>query len=172
MIKLNWEDIERRYNRMPTKNNRGLDLDGDFYCADYNKNWIKLNQPSTVTCTLDTADILGFKFGSAESHSEYHEDDYCVYNGQYYKCLGDTTKYTPVRIISNFPVTVVFWKDGTKTIVRCAKGDEYSVYSAFTAALAKKIFGSNSKLKKTIEKVTVVPKPKKKKKIENVGEGD
>lgn len=72
--------------------------------------------------------------------------------------------YHPVRILKNNQATVVFWKDGTKTVVKCAPGTTPNDYDAFTAALAIKIFGNNSALKKVIQRSTVVqaPKPKKK----------
>lgn len=61
-------------------------------------------------------------------------------------------KYTkPHRIIVNYPATIVFWKDGTKTVVKCAAGTDPDLYSAFCAAVCKKVFGSNSHLKKVIE---------------------
>lgn len=47
--------------------------------------------------------------------------------------------------------TVVFWTDGTKTIVKCAEGTKYDEYAAFCIALAKKIYGSNSALKRAIK---------------------
>lgn len=47
--------------------------------------------------------------------------------------------------------TVVRWADGTKTVVRCGEGETFSEYSAFVAAVAKKIFGSTSAVKKLIE---------------------
>lgn len=63
----------------------------------------------------------------------------------------DLAKYTPKKIISNYPATIVFWKDGTKTVVKCAAGTDPDLYNAFCAAVCKKIFGSNSHLKKVIE---------------------
>ena len=62
--------------------------------------------------------------------------------------------YTPKKIIRNGPATIVMWPDGTKTVVKRADGEEDNTYSAFCAALAIKIFGSNSKLKKTIKNLT------------------
>lgn len=56
------------------------------------------------------------------------------------------------KIIKNGPATVVFWADGSKTIVKLQDGDQDDIYAAFTAALAKKIFGSTSKVKKIMEK--------------------
>ena len=63
-------------------------------------------------------------------------------------------EYTPKRILRHGPATIVFWKDGTKTIVKLSEGEEDNEYSAFTAALAIRIFGSNSKLKKMVKKLT------------------
>lgn len=60
-------------------------------------------------------------------------------------------KYIPEKIIRNKRTTIVIWKDKTKTIVRCEEDKWYDEYEAFTAALAKKIFQNNSKLKKMIK---------------------
>lgn len=57
----------------------------------------------------------------------------------------------PIKIIVNGPATIVFWEDGTKTVVKCAKGESWEIYNAFTAALAIKVFGSNSKIKKILK---------------------
>lgn len=59
-------------------------------------------------------------------------------------------------------VTVVMWKDGTKTIVRAAEGDKHDAYLGYCAALAKKIHGTNSALKRDIEKVLIVADKKEK----------
>lgn len=69
------------------------------------------------------------------------------------------TKFPIVkRILISGMCTIVFWLDGTKTIVRCQDGTKPNVYNAFTAALAKKIYGSNSQIKKIIERSTQVQK--------------
>lgn len=76
---------------------------------------------------------------------------------------------SPKKIIVNedSKVTVVMWGDGTKTIVKCSGADQYDPYAAYCAAFAKKCYGTNSQLKKTIENLTVVQesKPKKKQNI-------
>ena len=76
---------------------------------------------------------------------------------------------TPKKIIVNedSKVTVVMWDDNTKTIVKCSEADQYDPYAAYCAAFAKKCYGTNSQLKKTIETLTVIQesKPKKKQNI-------
>lgn len=69
----------------------------------------------------------------------------------------------PTKIIRSGPVTIIFWEDGTKTLVRRAEGEEDDPYLAFCAGLAKKIYGNNSKVKKLIEEKTVETKEKEKK---------
>ena len=52
------------------------------------------------------------------------------------------------RVVYNAPATIVFWQDGTKTVVKCMDGEPFEKYAGFCAALAKKVFGSTSKAKK------------------------
>lgn len=47
--------------------------------------------------------------------------------------------------------TTVLWNDGTRTTVKLSDDDIYDEYSAFCVALAKRIYGSNSKIKKIIK---------------------
>ena len=56
------------------------------------------------------------------------------------------------KIIFNPPATIVFWKDGTKTVVKCAAEDEFNEYYGFLAALGKKVYENNSQIKKLIDK--------------------
>ena len=71
-------------------------------------------------------------------------------------------RITPKRIQKNGHATIVFWEDGTKTIVKRGEGEEDNDYAAFTAALGIKLFGSNSKLKKYAA-MRVEQKPRQKK---------
>ena len=74
------------------------------------------------------------------------------------------SQYEPKRIIKSGDATIVFWKDGTKTIVKRSPDEAESDYAAFTAALGIKCFGSNSALKRIVESTEVQDKKKKKKK--------
>ena len=62
---------------------------------------------------------------------------------------------TPVKIRKDGFVTVVFWQDGTATSVRCGAGETYDDYVAFCAALAKKLFLSNSMVKRVLKNTPV-----------------
>ena len=74
---------------------------------------------------------------------------------------GHCYAYFPTRIQKNGPATIVFWEDGTKTIVKRSEGEPDSDYAAFTAALGIKVYGSNSALKRIVER-TETQEPKKK----------
>lgn len=71
--------------------------------------------------------------------------------------------YKPKKVIYDEAagVTVVLWMDGTKTIVRAAEGEEHDAYLGYCIALAKKMHGTNSALKRDLEKVLVVKEDKK-----------
>lgn len=80
-------------------------------------------------------------------------------NAQY----GAASAYKPKKVIYDEAagVTVVLWTDGTKTIVRAAEGEEHDAYLGYCIALAKKMHGTNSALKRDLEKVLVVKEDKK-----------
>lgn len=61
---------------------------------------------------------------------------------------------TPKKIMRNGPATIVFWEDGTKTVVKKMPGDKDDIYAAFCAAFAKKHFGSNEKVKTMVRSLT------------------
>ena len=71
-------------------------------------------------------------------------------------------EFEPVKILRSGNRTIVFWNDGTKTIVKRSEAEADNTYAAFTAALGIKIFGSNSALKRRIDKKTELQKPKRK----------
>ena len=62
--------------------------------------------------------------------------------------------YDVKRIIFNDPATIVFWKDGTKTVVKCMEDTPFNPYYGFVCALAKKVYGSNSLISRIVDKYT------------------
>ena len=56
------------------------------------------------------------------------------------------------KIIFSGPKTIVLWSDGTKTIVSMSKDEtNFDPEAAFCAAYTKKMFGTNSKIKRIIK---------------------
>lgn len=60
---------------------------------------------------------------------------------------GTNNAYTPKRIIKNNNAMIVFWNDGTKTIVKRASDELDSDYAAFTAALGIQALREQQRLK-------------------------
>lgn len=56
------------------------------------------------------------------------------------------------QIIYSGQKTIILWADGTKPIVSCGMEDDFDPYAGFCAAVAKKLFGSTSKVKKIINR--------------------
>lgn len=103
---------------------------------------------------------------------EINHDNTTLYNEAYKRLRADYIprasldqidmkfRLTPKKIIHNGPATIVYWRDGEKTVVKLMEGDTYDEYAAFTAALAKKIFGSTGYVKRVLKDVTVEQKKK------------
>lgn len=70
-------------------------------------------------------------------------------------CHCNCRKLPEVKnIIFNDPVTVVFWKDGTKTIVKASNGDKFSKELGVVYSVFKKLYGPNTSaaIKKFLDK--------------------
>ena len=50
-----------------------------------------------------------------------------------------------VRVIYNDPVTVIYWSDHTRTVVKCQPGDTYDPKIGFLMALCKKACGNTGR---------------------------
>lgn len=71
---------------------------------------------------------------------------------------------TPVRVLQSGRATIIFWKDDSKTVVKCQEGTEPDFHAAFCAAFVKHWFESFTKVNKVISEIPVtVLEPKKKK---------
>ena len=75
--------------------------------------------------------------------------------------VSDTVHFYPItlyedrltveRVIFNDPATIVFFSDGTKSVVKCQKGDKYSKEAGLSLAISKRMLG-NKEFHKTFEK--------------------
>ena len=57
------------------------------------------------------------------------------------------------NVIFNPPATIVFWKDGTKTVVK-ATNEEFDAEKGLAMAVTKKVFGNNYEYFKHVKKWT------------------
>ena len=56
------------------------------------------------------------------------------------------------KVIFNDPATIVCWKDGTKTVVKCQDGDVYDKEKGLAMCVAKKFFGNKGNFNKVFNK--------------------
>ena len=57
------------------------------------------------------------------------------------------------RVIFNGPATIVFWNDGTKTVVKCAEEEIYNKRTAIMWAIMKKAYGNSSRVNKAFDEL-------------------
>ena len=58
--------------------------------------------------------------------------------------------FKPKKIIVNCPATIIVWNDGTKTIVKCNKDDDYDLTTGILLCFMKKLFGNNNNYHKIL----------------------
>lgn len=58
-----------------------------------------------------------------------------IYNGNIYNDIKD--------VIFNDPATIVFWADGSKTVVKCQKGETFDPEKGLAMAISKKVLGND-----------------------------
>lgn len=64
--------------------------------------------------------------------------------------IAPSLKYEIDHVIFNTPATIVFWKDGTKTVVKCQKGEEYDWEKGLALCFMKKALGNKSNFNNTL----------------------
>ena len=70
-----------------------------------------------------------------------------AYPGSTFGLVHQECKIRPTfvidKVLFNPPATIVFWLDGTKTVVKCKEGEEFSEWAGIALCLAKKLYGPN-----------------------------
>lgn len=56
------------------------------------------------------------------------------------------------QVIFNNPATVVFWSDGTKTVVKCSENDTFDPEIGLAMAICKKAFGNTGAYNEVFKK--------------------
>lgn len=60
--------------------------------------------------------------------------------------------FTIKKVVFNNPATIIMWRDGSKTVVKCQKGDTYDPEKGFVMAYLKKLLGNDNTFNKEINK--------------------
>lgn len=56
------------------------------------------------------------------------------------------------RVIFNNPATIVYWNDGSKTVVKCQNGDHFAKDVGLAMCIAKKALGNKGNFNEVLKK--------------------
>ena len=57
------------------------------------------------------------------------------------------------KVVFNDPATVIYWTDGTKTLVKCQPGDRFDPLLGFLLAVFKKSAGNKSNYNNALRRI-------------------
>lgn len=101
----------------------------------------------------DSQDRLSFK-GVAMSE----RDKYAFVNGNRVKAVNNSVhvdrSFQIKKVIFNEPATIVFWQDGTKTVVKTQNEEDFDPEKGLAMAIAKKAMGNEGNYFNRIKKWT------------------
>lgn len=64
----------------------------------------------------------------------------------------NTRNYDIKRVIFSNPATIVYWDDGSKTVVKCGKHDKFDQEKGLAMAIVKKYYGNNGSYNEIFKK--------------------
>lgn len=75
----------------------------------------------------------------------------CVGNDIYYAMIDyafdpvrqNKSRYGIKKVIFNDPATIVYWEDGSKTVVKCQEGDTFDKEKGLAMCIAKRVYGTS-----------------------------
>lgn len=80
---------------------------------------------------------------------------------EYSKHIGNGSHGTywfsikPTKVIFNGPATIVFWDDGTKTVVKCTERETFDYEKGVALCYMKKFLGNDNSFKHIFKKFNV-----------------
>lgn len=113
----------------------------------------ELLRPYGIKVNSITLDRESYRYGY------FFEDDRITIEGTYDNPWHNKSKWSRVpnpisKVIFNPPATIVYWKDGAKTVVKCQDGDIYDKEIGLVTCIAKKMLGNRSNFNNLIKRYT------------------
>lgn len=121
-----------------TTNPKTIELTGTLDCAD---------RCFYTDTTLDflLKDIIDKKAKEVEQKKEKEKIEFN-------RKIADKINDKIEQVVFHDPATIINWKDGHKTVVKCEKGDTYSKEFGFALCLIKEFFDNTGVYNKIFEK--------------------
>lgn len=86
--------------------------------------------------TRDMADAFKYMYLNCEEALKYYDKIQKEKNKAIYDSMIQ-------QVIFNPPATIVFWRDGSKTVVKCGENDIFDPEKGLAMAISKRAFGDN-----------------------------
>lgn len=94
------------------------------------------------------ATVLTFNLKSMDTRMKHKQMLNARYGG-----IGTTSLLPEIAdVIFSGPATIVQWKDGTKTVVKCSEGENFDPEKGLVMAITKKALGNKGNYYETIKK--------------------
>ncbi len=163
--------LEKMYKSYMIGHARGLQ-NRPFFVKSPNGTWEPINE--RIEPPIDTFPCDSFHGGKIYDVKTIHKEDIkdVMDATTYFTSIVNQikeldrkrfeTSFTPRSIeqSADHKTVCVLWQDGSKTIVKLSNNDKDDIDTAFAYALAKKIFGTNTHLKKVVRQKLNEHKPK------------
>lgn len=105
----------------------------------YENGGVLLDTCEDCTIYLTTFNEAGLESIHIESIDKAILNSYKSFLNYHYGSRSNSLQ--PKKIIFNGPATIVIWNDGTKTVVKQSKFDDYDYEKGFAMCVVKKVFG-------------------------------
>ena len=162
-IAVHYREIERKYFSKPlyvTDMTRGPESMAEFIIS-------KIDKELKTNVAINSWD-------GPEGQYLKHDIDMCAnaftisskaFKKEVTNMIFGVGEVIPSRIIFNDPATIVYWSDGTKTVVKKQKGDAFKKETGLAMCYVKKFCGNNTSrgLNDILSLAGTRKKPKKKK---------
>lgn len=100
--------------------------------------------------------VIGCRYDadSDQIFLEIDPDDYREHAGNCFH-YNNWFSIKPTKIIFNGPATIVFWDDGTKTVVKCTERETFDYEKGVALCYMKKLLGNDSSFKRVFKKFNI-----------------
>lgn len=120
----------------------------------------RLDEPTIYTMKFEEAyEALKYAYvapGRAHGKTAFRDEIYKYVYGKYENSITPMKSQRLIpeikNVIYNDPATIVFWSDGTKTVVKCGEGDEFDPEKGLAMAISKKALGNQGNYYNTFTK--------------------
>ena len=140
------DNYEKKYEVMSRACERMYNDFGKYYAGSVS---VGPNAPYGITIDIPRKH---HPWDSDEAKAYIENDIKVTMESLYPSVMTVPRTLTPTRVIFNDPATIVFWNDGTKTIVKCSPEDIYDPEKGLAMAFSKKMFGNDNTFHKHFKK--------------------